>query len=84
MTSILFAAALMCLPAQNGPVCKTTKPLLLGSDLDCQMCNVAPQTKSDDGKQLTSYCDALRMISVLSPCDEMRDYDIAKTNRTTM
>jgi hypothetical protein len=84
MTSVLLAAALMCLPAQNGPVCKT-KPSLFGTELDCQMCAAAPQTKSDDGgKPLTSYCDALRMISVLSPCDEMRDYDVATTNRTTM
>jgi hypothetical protein len=84
MNPILLAATIFCLPAQNGPVCKHTKPSLLGDDLQCQMCNVEQPISVDKGKQLTSFCDALRMMSVLSPCDEMRDYDIAKTDRTTM
>lgn len=84
MNPILLAATLFCLPAQNGPVCTHTKPSLLGNDLECQMCNVEQPTSVEKAQQLTSFCDALRMMSVLSPCDEMRDSDIAKIPRTTM
>ena len=74
-----------CLPAQNEPVCLNAKPSLLDSDLDCQLCTAgnAQSTSADKGKELASFCDALRMMSVLSPCDEMQS-DIAKTDRTTM
>ena len=81
---------LNCLPAQNGPVCKNPKPMaLLGSNLECELCNAAhgepPSTvdKGDKGKAMTPFCEALRMMSILSPCDEMRS-DMARTDRTTM
>lgn len=74
-----------CLPAQNGPVCPNAKPSLLGANLDCELCapTAARATSVDQGKPLASFCDALRMISVLSPCDEMQ-HDVADVDRTTM
>ena len=75
-----------CLPAENAPVCLDQKPMsLLGSNLQCELCMspVAPPRSVDQGKTMAAFCDALRMMSGLSPCDQLRS-DMATTNRTTM